>query len=69
MTEQYFSTYANRDKGIYEGKGPAIIVCYEDETKVLYAGNDEIGYESVVNFCPFCGFESENEMNCNLPIE
>lgn len=50
------------DNEIYDGKGPSIILCYEDETGFLYAGNDEINYESVINFCPFCGYKSKKEV-------
>ena len=33
--------------------GPAIDYCYEERDGTLWAGNGE--YESMVNYCPFCG--------------
>lgn len=40
--------------------GPAIDDCFEDEKGFLFVTNGE--YSSVVNFCPFCGYESKNKI-------
>lgn len=38
--------------------GPAIHYCKEDEEYgFLWAGNGE--YETMVNFCPFCGYKAK----------
>ena len=38
---------------------PAVDYCFEGEDGFLYASNGE--YVNVVNFCPFCGFESKQK--------
>jgi len=37
--------------------GAAITYCLEFEDKKLVVGNDE--YESLVYFCPFCGYKAK----------
>ncbi len=37
--------------------GPAVDYCYEDDEGFLWAGNAE--YESMVNYCPFCGVKAK----------
>ncbi len=37
--------------------GHAIDGCKEDEYGFLWAGNGE--YETMVNFCPFCGYKAK----------
>jgi len=39
--------------------GPAITYCKSDEDGYLWAGNFE--YETMVNFCPFCGKKAEKK--------
>jgi len=41
------------------GYGSSITYCTEDNKGRLWAGNGE--YESVVNFCPYCGMEAESK--------
>jgi hypothetical protein len=37
--------------------GPAVEYCWTGRDGHLWAGNGE--YESMVNFCPFCGYKAE----------
>jgi hypothetical protein len=49
---------------IYSGNDSPIVVCYEDEKGILWAGNDvDLNLECVVNFCPFCGYKSKNTID------
>ncbi len=42
------------------GYGPAITHCFEDTEGNLWVSNDE--YSSIVNFCPYCGYEAPKQM-------
>lgn len=63
MTEQYHAceqATEMRDTPIctaWHQAGHAIDSCEEDEHAFLWAGNGE--YESMVNFCPFCGYKAK----------
>ena len=46
--------------------GPAVDYCYSSSDGALWAGNGE--YESMVNFCPFCGLKADvPAVNTNPP--
>lgn len=45
------------DQGrLWNGYGPAVDCCNEDDDGVLIAENGEYG--TVVNYCPFCGYKA-----------
>lgn len=45
------------DSGV-SGIGPAVYNCFEGRDGSLWVNNGVHGYESRVNYCPFCGFKA-----------
>ncbi len=57
MSDDHHNCSPNTGRYADYQAGPAITSCEEDEHGFFWAGNGE--YETMVDFCPFCGTKAE----------